>query len=439
MFYHITPVENKESILKEGLHSKRDIYLAKTYYDAFVLAPITEQYMYLYKVKDRIQNAYLYNWEKAKLSISVFQVDEEGLEITEHYNACYDLLSRFNIILDDFKDLETRQVYEYTTECVPPQNIKWLYDLDLEYLQLCLIPREEIAKRIKERMDLTNNGMSSKDVNKYMRDKYIPDIKSTLPELEPLTPVTENSKIDTKFIEAANMQKTADIINAFDSHSFDEIPEILEMQKTKYYQWLLEEYKGIRINLLYKSSVHGQSHIERVLLLGALIAYKRNLSQDHTKLLLTACAYHDIGRRNDFADTPHGLRAAKMLMQLPVITDAVFSKEILCAIVAGHSCTDGSIDYFMQVFNIDDTLKDVCIDLYYCLKDADNLDRVRIMDLKPRYLRNEISKTLVETAKQIYSVYPDFIRWKNLEKAKEKAKEMQKSLSKTFEKLKINI
>ena len=73
---------------------------------------------------------------------------------------------------------------------------------------------------------------------------------------------------------------------------------------------LLEALDTLETDALYHSRTHGQWHIERTMLLGALIAHGEQLPQDITRLLLLCCSYHDVGRVNDWMDRKHGRRSA---------------------------------------------------------------------------------------------------------------------------------
>ena len=77
---------------------------------------------------------------------------------------------------------------------------------------------------------------------------------------------------------------------------------------------LLLAFSTLKRNELYKSWLHGQGHIERVIMLGALIAMGEGFSMDDTRLALFCCSYHDIGRSNDRRDDDHGTVSAGMII-----------------------------------------------------------------------------------------------------------------------------
>ena len=57
--------------------------------------------------------------------------------------------------------------------------------------------------------------------------------------------------------------------------------------------------------VLFESRVHGVGHIERTLLLGALIAAGEKLNAADTELLMEACAYHDTRSESTRLNSSH--------------------------------------------------------------------------------------------------------------------------------------
>lgn len=136
---------------------------------------------------------------------------------------------------------------------------------------------------------------------------------------------------------------------------------------------------------LYKSSLHGKSHIHRVLLLAALNAQKQGLSEEEIRLYFDSASYHDVGRIHDGRDDYHGARSAEKLEELTGQTGENLL-ELKVAVTA-HSRMDLDLENIIRYYqpkNYERTLK-----LARLLKDADNLDRVRI--------RNRHSKTAYST------------------------------------------
>lgn len=144
MFYHVSPIQNKESILEKGLISKKGkVYLASTIYDAFLLAPAMGAY---YKELDYIDKSikfkFLYDWGFRRDEVSVFQVNLNS-QVAINERALTPLSWLLNKL--DLPPCQTdRIIYEYTVDNVPPENIKHIKDIALS------IP--EIVKTIPDRL-----------------------------------------------------------------------------------------------------------------------------------------------------------------------------------------------------------------------------------------------------------------------------------------------
>jgi HD superfamily phosphodiesterase len=185
---------------------------------------------------------------------------------------------------------------------------------------------------------------------------------------------------------------------------FDSIPLVAELKKSAYFDLLMKAFEELKTERLYKSPVHGMGHIERVMLLGAIIAMQQDFSRRETELLLYACSYHDLGRIDDSRDDRHGKRSADMLAGFA--DPGIGAEELRCirSAVATHSTKDSFLDSFAAEYRVPDEYMDLCRLLCRGLKDADNLDRVRIGDLDVRHLRFEKSRGLAPTAQAIFSM-----------------------------------
>ena len=139
----------------------------------------------------------------------------------------------------------------------------------------------------------------------------------------------------------------------------------------------------------------------RLLLCALVRQAQQRFSERETELLLIACGYHDIGRINDYRDEHHGRRAADMLPGIPGL--GVSAAEIACiqSAVATHSTNDQKIDAFAKAYGVTAENEELCRRLCRGLKDADNLDRVRIGDLDTRHLRFSESKHMKPAAEAI--------------------------------------
>ena len=177
--------------------------------------------------------------------------------------------------------------------------------------------------------------------------------------------------------------------------------KINALMESPYATELLLAFSALKKDELYSSWLHGQGHIERVIMLGALIAMGEGFSMADTRLALFACSYHDIGRSNDRRDDFHGTVSAERIVSrglvniIPGVTDAQIA--LLQAAIATHSMHDSSLEENMDKYGVPEQERERCRRICWCLKDADNMDRIRLDDLDPKYLRLESSKNMVDT------------------------------------------
>lgn len=128
----------------------------------------------------------------------------------------------------------------------------------------------------------------------------------------------------------------------------------------------------------------------RVVILQELIA--EQVEKSGTKLnreaLRFAAMAHDVGRRDDGTDPQHGRRSAEWMrvhlasMMTPEVLD------VATYIVEWHVPADSEAPVMTTELQI--------------LKDADGLDRVRLGDLNPAYLRTMAANKLIEIAQLLY-------------------------------------
>lgn len=171
-------------------------------------------------------------------------------------------------------------------------------------------------------------------------------------------------------------------------------PLIQGLKAWPLYPLLLETYETLQEDALYKSRVHGSGHIHRVLLFAALIAWQEALPEDLVRQLFRAAAYHDVGRTFDGYDLEHGARSALRLEELTGQTGENLAQ--LQAAVTAHALPDARLEETVRSFRPAEF--DRAVELTRLLKDADNLDRVRLGDLKVEFLRHESAKKLADFA-----------------------------------------
>lgn len=171
-----------------------------------------------------------------------------------------------------------------------------------------------------------------------------------------------------------------------------------EFRQWDLYPLVLELIHDLNVDALYKSAVHGSGHINRTLVLAGLIAYREDLNEEILRQYLMSVSYHDIGRTFDGLDLEHGKRSADSLPDL-VPFEGELLREMQAAVTA-HSQPDEKMDDIIASYEVSDRTKTRRIATL--LKDADNLDRVRLCDFNPAYLRNETAKELSDFTNRLF-------------------------------------
>lgn len=180
-----------------------------------------------------------------------------------------------------------------------------------------------------------------------------------------------------------------------------------DFKNSSYYETLLDTYQNLNTDILYKSHIHGQGHIERVILLSLLLSFYYKLNKNDTDILRYAASLHDTKRVDDSYDTEHGYRAALYSIDYAKIDES--DKNILQAVLATHSRSDKDMDKTIEEFFVKDM--DRARYLSKLFKDADALDRVRLGDLDQKYLRNDFSHDLVDFSERLFEKYMER-QWK---------------------------
>ena len=178
-------------------------------------------------------------------------------------------------------------------------------------------------------------------------------------------------------------------------------PEFQRLQNWVFYPLLLDTLEQLNHSVLFVSKMHGLGHIERTILQGGFCAMEEGLDRPDTELLLLACSYHDVGRRNDWVDDLHGHRSAQ---QIGAITGRTGEDlKLLQGAVDAHSRREPALRPTVEGYAPADL--DRAIALAQLLKDADGLDRVRIGDLDPSYLRRTSSQKRAGLALEVFRRY----------------------------------
>ena len=173
------------------------------------------------------------------------------------------------------------------------------------------------------------------------------------------------------------------------------------LSQWQHYALLLDTLAELKQEELFVSEMHGLGHIERTILQGGFCAMAEGLSLADTHLLLECCSYHDVGRLDDTLDPFHGQRSARKLAELTGRQGEEL--KMMQTAVDVHSRHDSEFEQVYQVYCPADIARTKL--LTNMLKDSDGLDRARLGDLNPRYLRSRSSRERVALAEEVFRRY----------------------------------
>jgi hypothetical protein len=136
--------------------------------------------------------------------------------------------------------------------------------------------------------------------------------------------------------------------------------------------------------------IHGIGHAARVFVWANWLGRQSQELLD-LEALRWAVVLHDVGRLSDGWDKGHGTRSADWIAEhqekLPLaLADEVIERVLHCC--RWHETRDEDVPLMTPELK--------------CVKDADGLDRVRIDDLNPDFLRSQPARLLVAPAWKLY-------------------------------------
>lgn len=147
--------------------------------------------------------------------------------------------------------------------------------------------------------------------------------------------------------------------------------------------------------------IHGINHAKRVMYLALTISKLEDYNERDRNILITASKFHDIGRINNNVCLIHGKLSNIKMNEYSLLNK--FSDEdesILKYVVHNHCRHDQDTLDNIDAFHIED--RERAVRLLMAFKDSDGLDRVRVNDLDPNYLRNDSSKKLINLAEYLF-------------------------------------
>ena len=146
----------------------------------------------------------------------------------------------------------------------------------------------------------------------------------------------------------------------------------------------------------HASTLHGQAHVARVMVHGFRLLEATGC-EDEAPRLWAAVYLHDLARTHDGVCFRHGGDAMKKLETLPRLRE----------LFAGGGVADSDYAAIRTAVVHHSLPKELNRShehwrLTSLLKDADGLDRVRLGDLDPRYLRNPQARDMVAFAQALF-------------------------------------
>lgn len=194
----------------------------------------------------------------------------------------------------------------------------------------------------------------------------------------------------------------------------DDIDDIREIPQLSYadLEPELQAEGMLALNLAYQQrlkshyfhrpfGIHGLAHTKRVLLHCLILSYLEHVDQSDTDILCNAALYHDIGRTNDNYDPQHGRESYKKLLALQLSPyEDMDTSETLRFLMENHCISDHEAVGLLPGYQVKDPGH--VLKLYDLFKDADGLDRIRIMDLDVKQLRSTSAPRMLLIARELY-------------------------------------
>jgi hypothetical protein len=146
----------------------------------------------------------------------------------------------------------------------------------------------------------------------------------------------------------------------------------------------------------HPSTLHGQAHVTRVMV-HAIRLIEATGQHEHGSRLWAAVFLHDLARTHDGVCYRHGADAARCLRE----------EQSLQQRLAEARLTQSDYSAIEVAVTAHSARKEVARShphwpLIALLKDADALDRVRINDLDPNYLRHPEAKGMIAFAQALF-------------------------------------
>lgn len=182
---------------------------------------------------------------------------------------------------------------------------------------------------------------------------------------------------------------------------FDEVEDLIKNKKINY---ILEEIEDIDYDkeLFLSEGDYGIAHTKRAMLEAAILANRENLTEQDTKILVASAKYHDIGMKNDENDKEHGkISISKIKHELDSFTEA--DQEIIKFLIVEHALDKKENEE--AIANLNEAKKSKFRKMLSYFRDIDELEKVRLYDMNPLNLENEVSKRMINIAYMNWNLF----------------------------------
>ena len=153
---------------------------------------------------------------------------------------------------------------------------------------------------------------------------------------------------------------------------------------------------------LHPSRLHGQAHVARVMV-HAFRLLDATETQAQAAQLWAAVYLHDIARTHDGRCYAHGARAVARLKHLPAV-EALLRRGGVTA--ADRSAIETAVIHHCKSAELKPAHSHYALTVL--LKDADALDRVRLNDLDPSFLRHDEARRMLAFAQELFEASREF-------------------------------
>jgi putative nucleotidyltransferase with HDIG domain len=240
-------------------------------------------------------------------------------------------------------------------------------------------------------IDIERIKQEVSNYSKMTRDEIVADIlkasvKPTRAELAP--------KLIARGILSDAKAQGQPVTDSFCSHW---LANIKRMAITKEIETVTGRSPALDVDALYLKGIHGIDHALSVQGLTRKLAKLEEMPEDDARLLSFCALFHDIGRRDNTANTGHGAASVEILRKNDFFGFSG-NRPLAEYIITCHCLDDKTA--FQNVAEYDAPDAERAVYLLKAFKDCDNLDRFRIHDFDPSYLRLPNSHKLIETARQ---------------------------------------